>query len=304
MKKIVWIYCLLGSFVFNLIFAQELMLESKNINFKLAEGPTWDGEEFLYLTDVKEAKIYKFSVIDKTFTIVLENSGETNGMMFDKDKNLIVCESDSGKIQKRKITGELIETIASRYKKERLNMTNDLCVDAKGGIYFTDPAFKKNIKYQSKNRVYYISPKENKVIALIDDMEIPNGILLSNDGETLYVNDSRSDKLRAYSIKENGLIHKGRTFAVLKMKKGDAVVSGADGMATDTNGNLYVTSKRGVQVFDKNGKALRIIDIPEKSTNCTFGNINNDVLYITAGKNLYSIKLSAKGFRHPFDFER
>ena len=126
-------------------------------------------------------------------------------------------------------------------------------------------------------------------------------MLLSRDGKTLYVNDTWSPSVRSYDVQDDGSITNQTTFATLEMPQGEDTVSGADGMATDTDGNLYVTTAIGVQVFDKNGVPTQTIAVPEQPSNCTFGGVDNNILYITARENLYSVQLPVTGFRHPFD---
>ena len=287
--------CLAFSFSSN---AQEITNLSPGESYKFLEGPVWDGEANLYFTDIDNNTIVKYNSIQQTFSPILTNSSAANGLMFNKDNNLVVCEGDSGRVTERKTDGSLIKTIVSEYSNIRLNRPNDLCIDSKGGIYFSDPTW--GTQFQTKNRVYYLSP-EGKLDELIDDMERPNGVILSTDGKTLYVNNSWSPNVRAYDVQENGLLNNERIFTTLRMPNNTTNISGADGMAIDRNDNVYITTEVGVQVFDKNGRAIQFITMPEKSTNCTFGGPDMTTLFVTAGKNLYSMELSNTGFRHPFD---
>ncbi|KAA1242985.1 SMP-30/gluconolactonase/LRE family protein [Aquimarina sp. RZ0] len=273
--------------------------ESTGQNYEFLEGPVWDGSEFIYFTDIPNNTIVKYSITQKTFAPITTSSNRGNGLMFNRDMNLVVCEGTTSRITERNTNGDVINTITSEYQGIRFNSPNDLCIDAKGGIYFTDPNF-GTPEYQPKNRVYYLNPA-GTVIELVDDMEKPNGVLLSNDGEVLYISNTFSDKVRAYDVSGDGTLTNQRDFGTLQVAAGGVSNTGADGMATDVDGNLYVTSEAGVQVFDKNGNRTQVIAFPEKTTNCTFGGVNKDILFVTAGKNLYSMPSPVQGFQHPFD---
>jgi len=200
----------------------------------------------LYL--IPNNKIIKYSITQKTFSTVISNSNRGNGLMFNETMNLINI---------------------------RFNSPNDLCIDKKGGIYFTDPTW--STEYHPQNRVYYRTPENGEVRMLIDDMSKPNGVLLSNNGEKLYINDSWSKVVRVYDITEDGTLTNKQDFATLQIPDSEQNNSGADGMATDTDGNLYVTTTVGVQIFDKNGTPTQTIQVPEKTTNCTFGGVDKNI---------------------------
>lgn len=268
-------------------------------SFQFVEGPVWDGEEFLYFTDIPNNTIVKYSVTQNTFSAIATNSNRGNGLMFNADKNLVVCEGGAGRITERTINGDVINTIVSEYNNNRFNSPNDLCIDIKGGMYFTDPTF-GSTEFQPKNSVYYLTPAGTTTL-LIDDMNKPNGVLLSNEGNMLYISDTFSDEIRAYDVLEDGTLANKRVFGILEIPGNNGTNSGADGMATDMEGNLYVTSTKGIQIFDKDGNRTQVISVPEKATNCTFGGSDKKTLFITAGKNLYILPLQVVGFQHPFD---
>ncbi len=300
MRKLRLFYLFIAIFSAITVIEAQITNESTGQNFQFLEGPVWDGSEFIYFTDIPNNTIIKYSVTQKTFSPITTSSNRGNGLMFNEAMNLVVCEGSSSRITERNINGEVIRTIVSEYQGVRFNSPNDLCIDAKGGIYFTDPNF-GTPEYQPKNRVYYLNP-EGTVIELVDDIEKPNGVLLSNDGTVLYISNTFSDKVRAYDVSaEDGTLTNQRDFGTLQVASGGVNNTGADGMATDVDGNLYVTSEAGVQVFDKDGNRTQVIAFPEKTTNCTFGGANKDILFVTAGKNLYTMPSSVQGFQHPFD---
>lgn len=278
--------------------AQNAVNLSSGKNYEFLEGPVWDGNNTLYFTDIVKRLIVKYNTSTKTFTTIASNTQSANGMMFNTDNNLVVCEGNAGSVNERDVNGSILKTYTSSYEGKSFNSPNDLCLDSKGGIYFSDPTWSPPV--QPKNRVYYLDPSGN-VMALIDDMERPNGVLLSQDGQTLFVNDSWSPEVRAYDVETDGSISNERVFASLEMPDGELIISGADGMALDKSGNLYVTSEVGIQVYNPQGTRIQKLLFPEQTSNCTFGGPDMNTLYVTARKNLYSIQLTEEGVRHPFD---
>lgn len=274
--------------------------------FKFIEGPVWDGTDFIYFSDIPTKKIYKYSITNNTFSLAFDNNKDgCNGLMFNKDYELIVCGFKAGNITRRKTDGTLIETLHTGYKGTRFDNPNDLCIDKKGGIYFTDPT-RRTPPFQKARRIYYITPKGELTVADNGSgYKIPNGVIISIDGKKLFVNDSSSHLIYNYDInKKNGKICNKTIFASLTNANDGEPESKADGMAFDTEGNLYVTSKFSVQIFDKNGIKTSEITFPEQTTNCTFGKNNKKTLFVTARKNLYSVDLNKIGFQHPFDLPK
>ena len=167
---------------------------------------------------------------------------------------------------------------------------NDLCLDQKGGIYFSDPTW--GTQSQDKQAVYYIKPT-GECIRISGDFMKPNGVCLSPDGKLLYVDDSNDKNVSVFDVQPDGTAINKRVFCVLKVKTGS--VSGADGLKVDTEGNLYIATAVGVQVFDKNATPLKIITVPETPTNVAFGGNDWKTLFITAGRGLYSIQMDKAG---------
>lgn len=279
-------------------FAQTpIKLSTDQYNF--VEGPTWDGKDNIYFTDVNGNAIIKYSTSKKTFKTLVSNTQKANGLMYNSDNTLIVCEGEAGKLNARDTNGVVVQTLASTYNNTRFNSPNDLCIDGKGGVYFSDPTW--NTLYQAQNRLYYRNA-QGTVTAVITDMQKPNGVILSADGKTLFIDDSWSTTIRSYDVQNDGSLINKKTFAVIKLPNANDNISGADGMALDKAGNLYVVCKLGILVYNNTGVLLKTITLPETATNCIFGGKSMNTLYITAGKNLYSLTTTETGFRHPFDY--
>lgn len=274
----------------NRIIRDGATLEKLADGFLFTEGPTADSEGNVFFTDQPNDRImvWKTSGVLETY---LQPSGRSNGLSFDNKGNLWACADHKNELwmidADKKIT-----TFPFRYKEKLLNGPNDLWITAEGGIYFTDPFYKRpwwehSTKPQDVQGVYYLSPDKKTLSLIIDDLKQPNGIVGTPDGKTLFVADIGAGKTWKYSIKKDGTVDNKLLFCEL----------GSDGMTIDSKGNIYLTGK-GVTVFDKNGKMIGNIAVPEGWTaNVCFGDKDLKSLYITASKSLYRIKLKVKGTR-------
>ncbi len=241
---------------------------------------------------------------------------QTNGLMPLADGNLAVCDMFGHRIVEMTTKGKIVKTLASTYEGKPIDGPNDLVADAQGGIYFTDPQFTPEAKKSQPGRaVYYITPR-GKTIRIIppDDFAMPNGILLSPDGRTLYINntyDSESfwnvdtDKdnwVWAYDVNGDGTVKNGRKFAALVLtpevvdRKGRS--SGADGMTIDENGGLYVATYMGVQVFNPRGEFLGLVNTPTYPVSCCFGGGDMKTLFMVSYDKIYSIRTNVKGLAY------
>ncbi len=209
--------------------------------------------------------------------------------------------------------GKILKVLADIYDGKPLDGPNDLVLDPKGGLYFTDPQYNADrVMNQPGRTVYYLSP-EGKLIRLLEPNAFarPNGIALSPDKKTLYINNTLDDEkdpannsdkdnfVWAYDIQPDGTIANGRKFAELYLTA-DAMnrvskTSGADGMKVDALGNLYVCTYAGLQIFNKDGKFVGIINLPTYPVNCTFGGPDMQTLFIASHNKIYSVRTNVKG---------
>ena len=152
----------------------DLKLEKLASGFVWAEGPASDKDGNIYFSDVRQSMILIWTIDDQLDTFRL-NSGRANGLFFDENQNLLICEMDSGRVASISPSGDY-NVLASNYNGIRFNATNDLWLDAKGGIYFTDPKFGKPPITLSQDGmyVYYLSPDHSTVTRVCDDIEKPN----------------------------------------------------------------------------------------------------------------------------------
>lgn len=260
-------------------------------DFAFTEGPAVDGEGNLYFTDIPNNRIHKRDA-KGTLSVFAEPSGHCNGLMVVGNR-LLACEMD-GQLKEFDLTTGKETSLATEYDGKRFNAPNDLVIDQKGGIYFTDPRYRAPDPWPQGTEAVYYRAADGKVTRLIDDRTAPNGIILSPDLKTLYVIPSMEEKMWSYPVLSPGKIGEGKVFCKVTQAEGSSG-RGGDGLTIDTNGNLYITTALGLQVFNPDGKQLGIIAIPEHPANVTFGGKDHKTLYVTARKSLYAIESNATG---------
>jgi gluconolactonase len=257
--------------------------------FKFTEGPAVDSKGNVFFTDQPNDRIMKWSV-DGELSTWMQPSGRSNGLCFDAKDNLWACADEKNEIwiidKNKKVT-----VLFGSYDGGKLNGPNDVWVAPDGSAFFSDPFYKRpwwdrDSTQQDGQCVYYVSPDHSKIIRVIDDLKQPNGIIGSADGKTLYVTDIRDNRTYSYAIGKNGSLSNKKLFCE----------KGSDGMTLDEWGNLYLTHKGGVFVFDSDGNQIKLIEIDEPWTaNVCFGGEDMKTLFITAQTGFYSIRMNVKG---------
>lgn len=265
-------------------------------DFQFTEGPAADGKGNLYFTDIPANRIYQLNAAGKLSTFV-EPSNHKNGLMVTTAGQLLACEMDGALVVLDLPSAER-KVLTDKYEGKRYNAPNDLVIDKQGGIYFTDPRFRAPEPWpQGKEAVYYRSPT-GKVTRLIEDLKAPNGVILSPDEKTLYVIPSMSKEMMAYQVGADGMLSEGRVFCTLKQPEGRDN-TGGDGLTIDTEGNLYITSALGIQVYSPEGKHLGTIEFPQQPANVAFGGKDLKTLYVTARTGVYSVPMQSQGHVFP-----
>ena len=256
-------------------------------DFKFTEGPAADAQGNVYFSDIPNNRILKWSVDGKLSTF-LENSGGANGLYFDRDGNLIACQGEARRLVSISPRGE-VTVLADKYEGKKFNSPNDLWIDPKGGVYFSDPRYGNREGMEQKGEyVYYLTPDRKKVILVISDMVRPNGLIGTLNGKRLFVADHGAGKTYVYKVNKDGTLSDKKLFAP----------EGADGMTIDRRGNIYLTG-RVVTIYNRKGKKVQEIQVPEGPSNVTFAGADDKALFITARTSLYSIPMEVKGARIP-----
>jgi gluconolactonase len=255
--------------------------------FEFTEGPTCDAEGNLFFTDQPNDRILRWSV-DGELSTFLQPAGRSNGMYFAPDGRLIACADEKNELWAIAPDGETT-VLWKGYESRALNGPNDVWVHPDGGIYFTDPFYKRpwwdhEDMPQDGQHVYYLAPGAVSLVRVTNDLTQPNGIVGTPDGKTLYVADIGAKQTWRYDIQDDGRLG-GRTLFC---------EHGSDGMTLDDEGNVYLTGD-GVLVFDRTGRQIEHIDVDAPWTaNVSFCGKSRQTLFITASKGLYSIRTRTK----------
>jgi gluconolactonase len=268
------------------IIAPGATLQKLAGDFVFTEGPASDREGNVFFTDQPNDRILKWNVDGKLSTF-MHPCGRANGLSFDPEGKLWACADEKNELWSIDPAGKAT-VVVKDYKGKLLNGPNDVWLRPGGGLYFTDPYYKrpywKRGPKEMDECVYYLAPDHKTLTRVVDDMKQPNGIIGTPDGKLLYVADIGAGKTYRYRIQPDGSLKDKTLFCEL----------GSDGMTIDSAGNIYLTGK-GVSVFDSAGKKIEQIEVLEPWTaNVCFGGKDRQTLFITASKNFYSIRLRTK----------
>jgi len=245
---------------------------------------------------------------------VLSSGMQSNGTLAATNGNLLVCDMFGHRVvEVAPATGRVTRVVLDKVGGVAIDGPNDLVMDAKGGLYITDPQFTpEEKKTQPGKQVYYVSPDGTaRVVIGPGEYAMPNGVELSPDGKTLYVNNTwlqpGENFVWAYDVAADGGLSNKRRFAMLNLtpdvldaaNPADRFDSRADGTAVDSEGRYYVATKSGVQMFLPDGTYAGTIWVPQYPVSVTFGGRDNDILYMVGESSVWSIQTRVRGFRHP-----
>lgn len=261
--------------------------------FENTEGPLGAPDGSLYFSDTNASLTYHLDLSGK-ITIARFNTNRGNGIAMTRDGDMLWAEGDGPRISTlNKVNGGYRNLLPGF----RLFQPNDLIVNSKGGIYFTDPG-PRPVVPGLKVYVYYIPPGAKQPIVIDNSVPRPNGITLSPDGRTLYVDNTIGTGVFRYDVQPDGTVKNRRVFAELHdIKPGEEGFG--DGMGMDRAGRLYVTSLTGIQVFDPAGKYLGTIKVPRQPSNMAFAGPDKKTLYISARQGLYRLQMLSQGPDRP-----
>ncbi len=277
-------------------------VERLGTGFTFTEGPVWNHSgKFLLFSDMPGDVRRRWDAAGGVRE-VQRPSNKGNGMTYDVDGNLLICEHATSSVVRLRPDGSR-QTVASHYQGKELNSPNDVVVARDKSLYFSDPTYgrmpvfgverKQDLSFQG---VYRVQPSGEGIQLLGNDFEQPNGLCFSPDESLLYINDSPRAHIRVYKVAKDGTISGGSVFF-------DHIGSGAieegipDGMKCDEAGNIYVSGPGGIWVISPEAKLLGRIDVPENVGNLNWGGDDWKTLFICASTSLYKIDLTVSGNR-------
>jgi gluconolactonase len=287
---------------------EDAELERLGTGFTFTEGPLWNPDGFLLFSDMPGDVRRRWDA-ENGVTEVANPSNKGNGMTFDLDGKLVVCEHVTSSVVRMDPdgTGANREVIASHYGDKELNAPNDVVVKSDGAIYFSDPTYgrmpgfgierEQDLDFQG---VYRIPPGGGDTQLLADDFGQPNGLCFSTDESLLYVNDTEKAHIRVFDVQDDGTIANSRVLAdgigTASLEIGDLV----DGMKLDERGNIWVTGPGGVLAFSPEGEHIGTVQVPEPVGNLNWGGPDWNWMFIPATSSVYRIECKVSGNRLPY----
>lgn len=256
--------------------------------FSFTEGAAVDKGGNIFFTDQPNNKIWEYKT-DGELVLFMDSAGRSNGMYFDPAGRLVTCADEQEQlwsIGPDRTVRVLLRDVGGR----RFNGPNDLWIDARGGIYFTDPYYQRPYWARTHSeldgeKVYYLPQGKLQPVVVDADLRKPNGIVGTPDGHVLYVSDIGDGKTYRYTIGPHGVLSGRRLFCL----------QGSDGMTLDEKGNVYLTGD-GVTVYDSSGRKIAHIPVPEQWTaNLCFGGKDRKTLFITASGSVYVLRMRVRG---------
>ncbi len=272
------------------LLAPGAKLERLSTGYAFTEGPAADRDGNVLFTDQPNDRIVRWDAASGTFSDWMKPAGRSNGTFFDKDGNLVTCADAKDELWSIG-ADRTVTVLVKEFDGKLLNGPNDLWIRPDGAIYLTDPLYprpywKRDPAMQQPGQYVYFLPADRQGLRPVAmDLKQPNGIIGTPDGRTLYIADIGAHKTYAYEVHPDGSLTGKRLFCEM----------GSDGMTLDEKGNVYLTGQ-GVTLFDSSGKKIENIAVPEGWTaNVTFGGKDRDLLFITASKSVYGIRMRVKG---------
>ena len=282
--------------------------------FYWAEGPVWFGDgRYLLFSDIPNNRILRWDDCSGALAEFRKPSNHANGLARDRQGRLLACEHGTRRVTRTEYDGR-ITVLASHFDGKRLNSPNDIVCALDGSIWFTDPPFGilgwwegEPATPELPHGVYRIDPLTGVLAMVLDDLQGSNGLALSPDEKTMYVVESRATpnrKIWQYDV----VTQAGGATLVNKRLYVDAGGRGAyDGIAVDVQGNVWcgwggngamdakAEDLDGVIVYDREGRPLAHIHLPERCANVCFGGANNNRLFMASSHSLYALYVNTRG---------
>jgi gluconolactonase len=275
--------------------------------FTFTEGPIWNKEGgYLLFSDMPGDVRRRWSEGDGVRE-VMRPSNKCNGMVYDSDGNLLVCEHVTSSLVRERPDGTR-ETLATHYRGKELNSPNDVVTRSDGTLYFSDPSYgrmpgfglerEQDLSFQGVYRIA-AGGGEPELAVAEDEFEQPNGLCFSPDESLMYINDTPRSLIRVYDVEPDGTLSNGRLFF-------DGIGSGVieegipDGMKCDERGNIWVTGPGGVWVISADAEHLGVVEVPENVGNLGWGGSDWKELYMPSSTSLYRVRTKVASAKLPY----
>jgi gluconolactonase len=280
------------------IVAEEADFETIASGFVITEGVVWHPRDhYLVFSDIPSSTVYKWTPADG-LTLLRKPSNLTNGNTFDRQGRLLSCEHATHCVSRLDAAGRHFDVLASHYEGQAFNSPNDVVVDSKDRIWFTDPTYGRTrprvgiIRDQvlSFQGVYRLDP-DGTVTVVADDFAQPNGLCLLPDEQTLLVNDTDRMHIRRFSVEPDGALTGGAVLATLSGSEEGR----PDGMKVDREGRIYCTGPGGVHILTSEGELLGVIRTPEHTRNFCFGGDDGRDMFFATSSAILKLRVKVEG---------
>jgi gluconolactonase len=267
-----------------------------------SEGPAYFASgRYLVWSDIPNSRLMRWDETTGAVGVLREDSGYANGNTIDREGRLITCEQGNRRVTRTEHDGT-VTVLADRCDGKRLNSPNDVVVRADGSIWFTDPSYGIDGDYEGNAGtnelggcfVFRLDPSTGSLTVVADDFVRPNGLAFSRDEEQLFIVDTRQEPshIRVFDVGGDGSLSGGEIFATCSFGK-------FDGIRLDSEGRVWAAAWDGVHCFAPDGDLIGKLLLPEPVSNLTFGGLKRNQLFITAGRSVYTLRVTFNGASYP-----
>jgi gluconolactonase len=280
----------------------DFVIERLHTGTRKSEGPVWfPAGRYLVWSDIPNARLLRWDETTGVVGVFRHDSGHANGNTIDRQGRLVTCEQGNRRVTRTEHDGS-VTVLADSYDGRRLNSPNDVVVRHDGSIWFTDPPYGITGDYEGNDGqqeqegqfVFRLDPGSGDLQVVADDFVRPNGLAFSPDERRLYVADTRQEPshIRAFDVRDDGSLAGGAIYATCDHGR-------FDGLRVDTEGRIWAAAWDGIHCFAPGGDLIGKLLLPEPVANLAFGGPKRNLLFITAGRSLYSLRVTFNGAFHP-----